>query len=229
MDIFKFLLSIEEFIYEILLGILFIPKTLYKIILHPSWAYNYIDEELKKEGVKRFDAYLSPILLFAVVVIVPFSCCAFSPLHIVINAYDGIKKVLDGNLQLTILCIGIDLLAFPLVISYFINRKGKKEISKSELKPTLYMQCYAFVPPQILSLIFCYLMIVKGYAFTATFWFIISATIIPVFWLIWRIAAVTRLQLSVGRGKALRLALLYYIITAGILYSIMFLFFKLIA
>lgn len=60
--------TLEKLAFEILLWIIFIPKTLFKIIWNPSWVPGYINEELAKDK-GRFSEYVSPLVLFSIIVI----------------------------------------------------------------------------------------------------------------------------------------------------------------
>lgn len=60
--------TLEKLAFEILLWIIFIPKTLFKIIWNPSWVPEYVDEELAKDK-GRFSEYVSPLILFIIIVI----------------------------------------------------------------------------------------------------------------------------------------------------------------
>jgi LysM domain-containing protein len=62
--------SVEKLAYRVLLWIILIPKTFVRIIIDPTWAPGYIRGELKKEK-SQFDSYVSPIILFLVVALIP--------------------------------------------------------------------------------------------------------------------------------------------------------------
>lgn len=199
----EFLLSLEELLYELLLSIFMVPRTLYRIIFYPKYMNGYVLEEFKKEPKFRFNNYLSPILTFTILVIIPYAFLPFSPLAEMLDFGDDI--------QLKIVVFALYFLSFPLSISAFINFKGKLGLSKEELKMTFYLQCYLFIPPQLIQLVMLFLLY-KRYPFTLTPWFI-ALTFLPVIWIIWRLSSIMMLQLGLQRKTALLLSAFYYVMT----------------
>ena len=45
--------GIEKFAYEIMIWVLFIPKTLIQIIVNPSWVPEYITREMEDKKIGR--------------------------------------------------------------------------------------------------------------------------------------------------------------------------------
>ncbi|MCE3294623.1 MAG: Permease of the major facilitator superfamily [Crocinitomicaceae bacterium] len=220
MAIFKFLLAIEELLYEILLGLFFIPKTLYKIIVSPSRMYYYALDELGKKPEERFNNYLSPMLLFTVITIIPLASISFSPAQAFFNSFEDIKKAFDANFELKILVIGIYLLLFPLTIAVFTNWAAKMDLTRSALKPTFYLLCYAFIPAHLLSLVLAYF--VNTYpGLNESVPFIIA---IPPFWIIWRSALVIRIQTGKKLADSIGLAVAYFLFMLLILFLIIMIF-----
>ncbi|MGV3631802.1 MAG: hypothetical protein ACO1O6_11385 [Bacteroidota bacterium] len=146
MDIYKLLLALEEFLYEVVLSIFLIPKTLYRIIVSPTKMYRYILEEFTKKPEERFDRYMSPLLLFILLSIAPLSCLSCSLASTIFDNVPGIKAAFDQSLELKLSVMGIYFLLFPCIIAVLINGKGKLGYTKSTLKPTVYLLCYAFIP-----------------------------------------------------------------------------------
>ena len=72
MDLIKLLKSVDDFIYEIALWVLFVPRTFFKILFRPRWVCTYVEAELQKDKQARFQEYLSPILYWALVGLVPY-------------------------------------------------------------------------------------------------------------------------------------------------------------
>ena len=61
-----------EALFKILMSLLLVPKTLFKVMIAPRWIPGYIKTELKKPPTKkRFDEYSHPITFFASVAVAP--------------------------------------------------------------------------------------------------------------------------------------------------------------
>src|SRR5215216_988007 len=78
-SVMKAVEDFEKIIYKILLWFILIPKTIVKIITNPSWAPKYVSDEIQQTGDKRFDEYMSPLLLFLIVILVPILGISFAP------------------------------------------------------------------------------------------------------------------------------------------------------
>lgn len=226
-NIFKFLLSVEDTIYDLLLAIFFVPKTLWQISLYPGWIYQYVSSETSKDEKVRFDDFVNPLLLFVALVVLPFGCFAFSPLQSLINAFPKLQIFFEASWELKMLCISIYMLALPLLISICIHLHKNIPLSKTHLKPTLYSQCYAFIPPQVFSLILCFLM-VRGCEFTKSDFIFWLFTCLPVFWLVARITVIIKHQLTVDWFKAGMLAFAFYILSMILLILILYILFRVI-
>jgi len=70
-DLTEIIEGIEKFAYEILIWVLFIPKTLIQIIINPSWVPEYITREIEDKTDDRFDSFISPVILILVCTILP--------------------------------------------------------------------------------------------------------------------------------------------------------------
>jgi hypothetical protein len=76
MDFIQTLHSLEEAVYEIVTWVLFLPKTFVKVFFRPDWIQAYVTAEFDKEPAERFQAYLSPILFWLIVAVVPYATTA---------------------------------------------------------------------------------------------------------------------------------------------------------
>lgn len=78
-NITDFLNEIEKLAYKILLWVLLLPKTLLKIILDPKWVPGYVKKELGGDSENAFDNFMSPVVLFLVVTLIPAILTTFMP------------------------------------------------------------------------------------------------------------------------------------------------------
>lgn len=86
----KLLESIEDLVFKIITWIIFIPKTIYKVLLHWEWAPGYVKAELKAEEKERFDEYISPVFLFLAVAILPAA---------IVSTIDEMGVEIEGNIE----------------------------------------------------------------------------------------------------------------------------------
>lgn len=76
MDFSKTFQTAEDAVYEVMVWILLLPKTLLRSLFQPRWAIEYVNEEWKKEQKDRFDEYLSPVLLWFITLVAPLTLLA---------------------------------------------------------------------------------------------------------------------------------------------------------
>ncbi|MCK6585678.1 MAG: hypothetical protein L6Q49_21455 [Anaerolineales bacterium] len=61
----------EKLAYKILMWVILVPKTVVKVVVDPGFVPEYVRGELKAEKGKQFDEYISPMLLYLGVTLLP--------------------------------------------------------------------------------------------------------------------------------------------------------------
>ncbi len=61
----------EKLAYKILMWVILVPKTIVKVVVDPGFVPGYVSAELKAEKGKQFDEYISPMLLYLGVTLLP--------------------------------------------------------------------------------------------------------------------------------------------------------------
>jgi len=143
MNFLDILKSIEQAVYEIMLWVIMIPKTIFKIIRYPSKVPDYIQAELEKDEKKQFADNMSPVILWLLLVIIP----AYMLIrHFFTNLPQYITSKPENYLfYITTICISF-LLTPALVIHLF----DKKRIDRDSFKNSFYIQCYLQSPVSFL-------------------------------------------------------------------------------
>lgn len=96
----SFLEGLEKLAYRILLWVVLIPKTVFKIIFEPRFAPEYVKQQLEKNVETPFAVYMSPMLLFLIVILIPALSTYFIPVfgvNLVRPAPDAL--ILDRNVD----------------------------------------------------------------------------------------------------------------------------------
>jgi len=98
-DLIDFLDSIEKLAYKILLWIILIPKTLWRIITDPAWVPAYIKGQLADKE-SPFDEHISPVFLLLVVGVVPALLTAILPSYgVVLSSPAEAEPTTDRTLE----------------------------------------------------------------------------------------------------------------------------------
>lgn len=61
----------EKLAYKILMWVILVPKTVIKVVVDPGFVKGYVRQELASEKGKQFDEYVSPMLLYLGVTLLP--------------------------------------------------------------------------------------------------------------------------------------------------------------
>ncbi len=132
MNITSILKGIENFALEVFIWLIFIPKTLFKIITRPKDIPGYITDELKK--TMRFEDRMSPVLLYLTVCVLLYASLRFVSF---INPNENFTEIVQGP-------EGLLFLFFPLLFVLITGPIYQDGFKKETLTRNLYIQCYYF-------------------------------------------------------------------------------------
>jgi len=151
MDFVRVLTSVEGAVYEVMVWLIQIPKTLLRITFQPNWAFSYLDSEWEKKPEDRFDEYLSPVLLWLFITVIPpiFLGVDFFSMASTTTTVGGGAKFQDKLALSAVLALVAPLANISVV--QFLNKNPAK---RSTLKRLFYSQCYALTPSTVVSAIF---------------------------------------------------------------------------
>ena len=161
MNFLDILKSIEQAIYEIALWFILIPKTIFKIVVHPADVPAYIREELKKEDKKQFNDQMSPILLWLLMVILPVYMSAK-------YFYHGLPAMIRDKPQNYFFYIAVIFISFLLTPAGLIHILNKNKFERDSFKESFYVQCYLQSPMSFLLILWLGLMKYWRYSFNAS-------------------------------------------------------------
>ena len=82
MDLVKLIQSLQELVFEIFVWILLLPKTLFRALTRPDLMVKYVNSELQKDPEKQFDDYLSPVLFFLLLAVIPAAFYKIGRAHV---------------------------------------------------------------------------------------------------------------------------------------------------
>ena len=148
MDFAKLFQSIEGAVFEVMVWILFLPRTLFRSMFRPRWAIEYLNEEWKKDADERFDDYLSPVLLWLMVAVIPTSSIlTLADPQFLQEMEDLLPKVTDPQ---RLFIATLYSMIIPFMYLVYLEWLNKRPVKKSTLRRSFYMHCYALAPAQFL-------------------------------------------------------------------------------
>ncbi len=204
MDFAKLFKSVEDAVYEVMVWLLLLPKTLIRTAIRPKWAMEYIDEEWEKKPDERFDEYLSPVMLWLLSAVIPLTL-AFIISRPDIESAQDFLKALSNDIYSTTLYM----MLIPFVYIVGVEWLNKTPVKRSLLKISFYRHCYALAPAQILTVILSGVSVINPLLIFAVL------LVIPFYE-----AFVYQIELKIGYGRAFLYALIPQIFLAVVFIAI---------
>lgn len=145
MDFLKILRSFEEFIFEAATWLVFYPVTLWRVLLHPLKTMAYSDTEQADDEEQRYDDALSPPLLLLFTLMIGSVISAFA--HVADpTVTSSALRVLYASPQNLLLFRAILFSLIPLIAATSLLKRQDKALSRQNLRPPFYAQCYLAAP-----------------------------------------------------------------------------------
>lgn len=141
MDFMRLLKSLEELLYEVMVMLVFFPRTLYLTIRHPQRMMDYADTELGDVQSEQYNDTLSPPLFLMI-------CLALShgiELALPNGDLDKLPTFLQDTQNLLIFRVFMFSL-LPLVLSLRLLSKLDIALDRETLRPVFYSQCFVTAP-----------------------------------------------------------------------------------
>jgi len=171
MDFAKLFQSVEDAVYEIMVWIILLPKTLLFTMFTPRRANEYIAKEWDKKVEERFDEYLSPVLLWLLGSVIPISVYLVTRQNEPAKNVDDFLKLFSTNVFVT----AFYMMIIPFTYIIWLEILNKTPLRRSTLKISFYRHCYALAPAQILTVVALF------YGIVNPLLFILGFLLIPIY------------------------------------------------
>jgi hypothetical protein len=141
MDFVKLLRSLDDFLYEIMVMLVFYPRTLWLTIRYPQRMMDYADTELGDVLSERYTDTLSPpLFLMASLALTHGLTSAINP-----DAVAALPVLLRSTENLLLFRVFVFSL-FPLLMSLRLLARLGVALDRDTLRPPFYSQCYITAP-----------------------------------------------------------------------------------
>jgi hypothetical protein len=206
---FKILQALEEVIFEVMTWIMLLPKTLIQIIFKPREIIQYVSDECESKKLEdQFDEFLSPILFWIIVAVLPLTYALLSESDIQDGGFLAI--FLENKILL-----GAGIASLPLLTYLtWIELVNDRPIRKSALKRMFFIQCYITSPAVLIITLIVRL--------TTTIWIFQEYLLAALVFVLFYETIVMKTELKVEWGKAVWRAVQPLLIIAVIIIVIAF-------
>ena len=145
MDFMRLLKSLEELLYEVMVMLVFFPRTLYLVLRHPQRMMDYADTELGDVQSEQYNDTLSPPLFLMI-------CLAVN--HLIEQALPSSDVAsLPAFLRDTQNLLMFRVFMFsllPLLLSLRLLARLGIALDRETLRPVFYSQCFVTAPVALL-------------------------------------------------------------------------------
>ena len=195
MDFGKLFQSIEDAVYEVMVWVMLLPKTLFRSMFRPRWTIEYVNEEWEKKPEDRFDEFLSPVLLWLIVAVFPLTVSTILQNGSITSIQDLMNALHDGLLSQALYAMIV-----PFTYIVWMEWMSRRPVKKSTLKRSFYIHCYALAPAQFVYAVFAILTIWNDFFILFQFLSMILLVIYEIF--------VFQAEMKITFGKALLYAII---------------------
>lgn len=141
MDFVKLLKSLEELLYEVMVMLVFFPRTLYLTFRHPQRMMDYADTELGDVQQDQYNDTLSPPLFLMICL----GLNHFVELALRTSDLSKLPHFLHDPQNLLMFRVFMFSL-LPLVLSLRLLSKLGIALDRDSLRPVFYSQCFVTAP-----------------------------------------------------------------------------------
>jgi hypothetical protein len=146
MDFVNLLHTLEDALYEVVMWVILLPKTLVRVLARPGWIQPYVTAEWEKKAEQRFQGYLSPMLFWVILGILPYAVWNTN-----FNVETGANPTYVGPVESTFLLNAFALIIFPTYYAIVLQRLRREPIEKDAIKRLFYIECYVHAPIALLG------------------------------------------------------------------------------
>jgi hypothetical protein len=141
MDFMRLFKSLEELLYEVMVMLVFFPRTLWLTFRYPQRMMDYADTELGDVQSEQYKDTLSPPLFLMACLLISHLFERAEPAQ----ATDVLPTFLSDTQNLLLFRVFIFSL-FPLIMALRLLQRLKINLDRDTLKPIFYSQCFVTAP-----------------------------------------------------------------------------------
>ncbi|MDM7956073.1 hypothetical protein [Blastomonas sp.] len=141
MDFMRLFKSLEELLYEVMVMLVFFPRTLWLTVRYPQRMMDYADTELGDVQSEQYKDTLSPPLFLMMCLLISHLFERAEPAQ----ATSLLPDFLNDTQNLLIFRVFIFSL-FPLIMALRLLQKLRIGLDRDTLKPIFYSQCFVTAP-----------------------------------------------------------------------------------
>ncbi len=144
-DFLKIIRSLEELLYEVMTWLVFYPRTMWRIVVHPLATTVYSEHEQTDTATEQYTDTLSPPLLLMLTLLISHGL-ALGLGAKTLETDSAIGKTLFGSAQNLLMLRALAFSIFPLTAATTLLRRRRLAIDRTTLRGPFFSQCYLTAP-----------------------------------------------------------------------------------
>ena len=145
MDFLRIIRSLEDLLYELIAWLVFYPRTLARILLHPRQMLQYSDAELTDTPDEQYNDTLSPPLFLMLTVLIGHGI-ELAAGEAIIQPKGAVGQMLFGSEQNLLLMRSLQFSIYALVGATALLHRRHIALNRRNLRAPFYAQCYLAAP-----------------------------------------------------------------------------------
>jgi hypothetical protein len=153
-DIQKILQIFEDLVYEIALWPVLIPRTFFHFAFRPKTINSYVRNELARPAAERYGEYLSPIVFWLLIAVIPWflTTDALARGHYLGKDNWLLLTYIKEPREVRFVALTLILLWPPLGFAIALQLEKEAKITRESLRQPFYTQCMCLAPFVLLAL-----------------------------------------------------------------------------
>ena len=141
MDFLRILRSLEDLLYELIAWLVFYPRTLARVLLHPREMLQYSDVELADAPDAQYDDTLSPPLFLMLTVLIAHGM-ELAAGEALVHPKNSVGQMLYGSEQNLLLTRSVQFSIYALTGATTLLARCRVALNRRNLRAPFYAQCY---------------------------------------------------------------------------------------
>lgn len=147
MDFMRLFKSLEELLYEIIVMLVFFPRTLWLTLRYPQRMMDYADTELGDVQSEQYNDTLSPPLFLMLCVTLSYIAGRAVPGALDVSVLPALLRNSENLLALRVLVFSL----FPLAFSLRLLRGLGLPLDRETLRAPFFAQCFVAAPVAMIA------------------------------------------------------------------------------
>src|SRR5262245_52098910 len=142
----KVIEAIDSVLYDTVLWLWLIPKTVWNVTLRPTSTIDCVSAELSKPAEERFNDFMPPVLFLIVAGVLPLTgfIDSLATSWLKHHASDFLRDFVARPWDVQLMFVAVAMASAPMSVAISIQLFRSEAVGRSQLRPVFLSQAYLF-------------------------------------------------------------------------------------